>query len=46
MGVDQIHHGPRNPATVGPEGLVFNFANPRAPRQRDEESVGSSAAQR
>ena len=30
MGVDQIHHGTRNPTASGPEGLVFNFLNPFA----------------
>lgn len=39
MGVDQIHHGTRNPTTSGPEGLVFNFINPYAFRDNNKQSA-------
>ena len=39
MGVDQIHHGDRNPTESGPEGLVFNFANPLAFRDNARQSA-------
>lgn len=39
MGVDQIHHGPRNPTSSGPEALVFNFTNPRAFRDNARQSA-------
>ncbi len=39
MGVDQIHHGTRNPTTSGPEALVFNFANPHAFRDNARQAA-------
>lgn len=39
MGVDQIHHGTRNPTTSGPEGLVFNFINPYAFRDNNKQAA-------
>ncbi len=39
MGVDQIHHGTRNPTTAGPESLVFNFANPHAFRDNARQAA-------
>ena len=39
MGVDQIHHGTRNPTTSGPEGLVFNFINPFAFRDNNKQAA-------
>jgi len=45
MGVDQIHHGPRNPGTSGPESLVFNFANPLAFRDNARQAALDVVAQ-
>lgn len=39
MGVDQIHHGTRNPTTSGPEALVFNFTNPQAFRDNARQAA-------
>ena len=39
MGVDQIHHGTRNPTASGPEGLVFNFLNPFAFRDNARQAA-------
>ncbi|MEM9074360.1 MAG: hypothetical protein AAGE52_38050 [Myxococcota bacterium] len=39
MGVDQIHHGERNPTTDGPEALSFNFINPFAFRDNARQSA-------
>ncbi|MBX3246505.1 MAG: hypothetical protein KF901_04915 [Myxococcales bacterium] len=39
MGVDQIHHGTRNPGGTAPEPLVFNFANPHAFRDNARQSA-------
>lgn len=39
MGVDQIHHGPRNPSTTATEILVFNFLNPLAFRDNARQSA-------
>ncbi len=39
MGIDQIHHGPRNPSSAGPEALVFNFVNPQAFRNNNRQSA-------
>lgn len=45
MGVDQIHHGPRNPGPAGPESLVFNFANPLAFRDNARQAALDVVAQ-
>jgi len=45
MGVDQIHHGPRNPTSVGPESLVFNFNNPLAFRDNARQAALDVVAQ-
>jgi len=39
MGVDQIHHGPRNPTDEPPEGLFFNVPNPDAARDNTRQSA-------
>jgi predicted esterase len=39
MGVDQIHHGPRNPTEQSPEGLFFNIINPDAARDNSRQSA-------
>ncbi|MEZ4250782.1 MAG: hypothetical protein R3B99_21355 [Polyangiales bacterium] len=39
MGVDQIHHGPRNPTSTQTEILVFNFLNPLAFRDNARQSA-------
>ncbi len=39
MGVDQIHHGERNPSTSDPAVLFFNFANPDAARDNNRQSA-------
>lgn len=39
MGVDQIHHGTRNPTESGPEALVFNFINPFAFRDNNKQAA-------
>ena len=39
MGVDQIHHGPRNPSSTATEILVFNFLNPLAFRDNARQSA-------
>ena len=45
MGVDQIHHGSRNPTTSGPESLVFNFVNPLAFRDNARQAALDVVAQ-
>jgi hypothetical protein len=45
MGVDQIHHGTRNPTTIGPESLVFNFNNPLAFRDNARQAALDVVAQ-
>jgi pimeloyl-ACP methyl ester carboxylesterase len=45
MGVDQIHHGPRNPTPSGPESLVFNFGNPLAFRDNARQAALDVVAQ-
>lgn len=39
MGIDQIHHGERNPTELGPEILFFNLNNPDAVRYNTLESA-------
>jgi hypothetical protein len=39
MGIDQIHHGTRNPTDLGPEILFFNLNNPDAVRFNTLESA-------
>jgi hypothetical protein len=39
MGIDQVLHGPRNPTTVGPELLFFNFLNPLAARDNNRQGA-------
>jgi hypothetical protein len=39
MGIDQIHHGERNPGGGDPSALVFNFANPYAARDNQRQSA-------
>ena len=39
VGVDQIHHGIRNPDDDAPELLVFNFFNPQAFRNNNRQSA-------
>jgi len=39
LGVDQIHHGDRNPTTRAPEGLFFNIPNPDAVRDNVRQSA-------
>jgi hypothetical protein len=39
MGIDQIHHGERNPTELGPEILFFNLQNPDAVRFNTLESA-------
>ncbi|MBO6934586.1 MAG: hypothetical protein JJ863_06420 [Deltaproteobacteria bacterium] len=45
MGVDQIHHGTRNPGPAGPESLVFNFGNPLAFRDNARQAALDVVAQ-
>lgn len=39
MGVDQIHHGDRNPSTSSPEVLFFNILNADAARDNNRQSA-------
>jgi len=39
MGVDQIHHGERNPRGTDPSTLFFNFVNPDAARDNNRQSA-------
>lgn len=39
MGVDQIHHGARNPTGTDPSILFFNIANPDAARDNNRQSA-------
>lgn len=39
MGVDQIHHGERNPTMSEPSVLFFNFTNPDAGRDNNRQSA-------
>lgn len=39
MGVDQIHHGERNPTDRDPSVLFFNFPNPDAARDNNRQSA-------
>ena len=39
MGIDQIHHGERNPTSLSPEILFFNVSNPEAVRYNTLESA-------
>lgn len=39
MGVDQIHHGERNPTSSDPSILFFNFMNPDAARDNNRQSA-------
>ncbi len=39
MGIDQIHHGARNPTTASPDLLFFNVQNPEAVRFNTLESA-------
>lgn len=39
MGVDQIHHGERNPTSLDPSILFFNFPNPDAARDNNRQSA-------
>jgi hypothetical protein len=39
MGIDQIHHGERNPTTTTPELLFFNVINPDAARDNNRQSA-------
>ncbi|MFK7989995.1 MAG: hypothetical protein AB8I08_28505 [Sandaracinaceae bacterium] len=39
MGVDQIHHGARNPGTSDPSILFFNIPNPDAARDNNRQSA-------
>lgn len=39
MGVDQIHHGTRNPTSTDPALLFFNFTNPDAGRDNNRQSA-------
>ena len=39
MGVDQIHHGERNPGGGDPSTLFFNFTNPDAARDNNRQSA-------
>ena len=39
MGVDQIHHGARNPSSTSPSLLFFNIANPDAARDNTRQSA-------
>lgn len=44
MGIDQIHHGPRNPDEISPELLVFNFLNPDAFRNNTRQAAADFVA--
>lgn len=44
MGIDQIHHGPRNPSGTGVEILVFNFLNPDAFRNNTRQAAADFMA--
>jgi len=46
MGVDQIHHGARNPTEVGPDLLFFNVSNPDAARDNSVQSALDVVQQR
>ncbi|MCA9611065.1 MAG: hypothetical protein KC619_35970 [Myxococcales bacterium] len=46
MGVDQIHHGARNPSAVDPSLLFFNVANPDAARDNTRQSALDVVQQR
>ena len=39
MGIDQIHHGARNPTSSSPELLFFNIQNPDAARDNNRQSA-------
>lgn len=39
MGVDQIHHGARNPTSIDPSILFFNIPNPAAARDNNRQSA-------
>lgn len=39
MGIDQIHHGERNPSGASPEILFFNLLNPDAARDNNRQSA-------
>ncbi len=39
MGIDQVLHGDRNPSTVSPELLFFNFLNPMAARDNNRQAA-------
>jgi hypothetical protein len=39
MGIDQIHHGARNPGDGSPEVLFFNILNPDAARDNNRQSA-------
>ncbi|MDQ3033608.1 MAG: hypothetical protein M3Y87_14410 [Myxococcota bacterium] len=39
MGIDQIHHGARNPGGGSPEVLFFNILNPDAARDNNRQSA-------
>ncbi len=46
MGVDQIHHGERNPSAVDPSFLFFNVSNPDAARDNTRQSALDVVQQR
>lgn len=46
MGVDQIHHGDRNPSEVDPALLFFNVSNPDAARDNTRQSALDVVQQR
>jgi hypothetical protein len=39
MGIDQVLHGERNPTTLTPDELFFNFLNPLAGRDNNRQAV-------
>lgn len=46
MGVDQIHHGERNPTATDPALLFFNISNPNAARDNNRQSALDVVQQR
>ena len=39
IGIDQIHHGPRNPSGTPPEFAFFNYLNPYAARENARQAA-------
>ena len=46
MGIDQIHHGPRNPTETDPSLLFFNVSNPASARDNTVQSALDVVQQR